>query len=93
MAGRTPVPTATLWPGEGILESGNVVTGIVVSRNDEQVTLRNAEAIDKTYQMSKVEELIKGTVSIMPADLQKAMTARDLVDVVEYITTLKKVGS
>ncbi len=75
-----------------ILESGNVVTGIIVSRTDEQVTLRNAEAIDKTYQMSEVEELIKNTVSIMPADLQKTMSARDLVDVVEYITTLKKVG-
>ena len=55
--------------------------------------LRNAEAIDKTYRMSEVEELVKSTVSIMPADLQKTMTARDLVDVVEFITTLKKVGS
>lgn len=73
-----------------ILESGNVVTGVVVSRTDEQVTLRNAEAIDKTYQMSEVEELIKSSVSIMPADLQKTMTARDLVDVVEYIASLKK---
>jgi putative heme-binding domain-containing protein len=75
-----------------ILESGNVVTGIIVSRTDELVTLRNAEAIDKTYQMSEVEELIKSTVSVMPADLQKTMSARDLVDVVEFITTLKKVG-
>ena len=76
-----------------ILESGNIVTGIVVSRTDERVTLRNAEAIDKTYQMSEVEELVKNTVSIMPADLQQTMTARDLVDVVEFITTLKKVGN
>lgn len=76
-----------------ILESGNVVTGLVISRTDEQVTLRNAEAIDKTYQMSEVEELIKSSVSIMPADLQKTMTATDLVDVVAFIRSLKKAGS
>lgn len=75
-----------------VLESGNVVTGIIVSRTDQQVTLRNAEAIDKTYQMSEVEELVKNPVSMMPADLQKTMSARDLVDVVEFIASLKKPG-
>jgi putative heme-binding domain-containing protein len=75
-----------------ILESGNVVAGIIVSRTDAELTLRNAEAIDKTYQMSDVEELIKSSVSIMPADLQKSMSAGDLVDIVAFISTLKKVG-
>jgi len=73
-----------------ILESGNVVTGILVSRTDEHVTLRDAEAIDKTFPMSAVEELIKSDASLMPADLQKTMTARDLVDIVAFLATLKK---
>jgi len=73
-----------------VLASGNVVTGIVVSRNDAQITLRNAEAIDKTYEMDEVEELIKSNVSIMPADLQKTMTASDLVDIVAFMASLKK---
>ncbi len=75
-----------------VLTSGNLVTGIVVSRTDQEVTMRNAEAIDKTYQMSEIDELVKSNVSIMPADLQKTMTARDLVDVVEFIASLKKAG-
>ncbi len=38
-----------------------------------------------------IEELKKQTISLMPADLQKLMTAADLVDVVEYLVTLRKV--
>jgi hypothetical protein len=32
----------------------------------------------------------KQHVSIMPADLQKTLSAQDLADVVEYLATLKK---
>jgi hypothetical protein len=39
--------------------------------------------------MSEVEEVKEQSVSLMPADLQKAMTADDLVNVVQYLTTLK----
>ena len=35
-----------------------------------------------------VEFMKKNEVSLMPADLQKVMTEQDLVDVVEYMTTL-----
>ena len=39
-----------------------------------------------------IEEVKKQTISLMPADLQKLMTAGDLVDVVEYLVTLRKVS-
>jgi hypothetical protein len=32
----------------------------------------------------------KSEISLMPADLQKTMTVQDLLDVVEYLATLKK---
>ena len=32
----------------------------------------------------------KSPLSLMPADLQKQLKAQDLVDIVEYLTTLKK---
>ena len=38
-------------------------------------------------QLSEVEEIKEQPISLMPADLQKAMTADDLVNVVEYLTT------
>jgi putative membrane-bound dehydrogenase-like protein len=88
-----------LFPSAGIshnyetyaveLEDGNLVTGILVSRTNDEVVIKNAEAIVQTYPMSEVAEIHKLNVSLMPADLQKAMTVQELVDVVEYLTTLR----
>ena len=72
------------------LNSGNVLSGIVVSRSDEEVVVRNAEGIDRVLAVSEIDEIIKTGVSLMPADLQKVMTVQDLVDVVAYLTQLKK---
>ena len=72
------------------LNSGNVLSGIVVSRSDAEVVLRNAEGIDRVISVSEIDEIIKTGVSLMPADLQKVMTVQDLVNVVAYLTQLKK---
>lgn len=73
-----------------VTSGGLVVTGILVSRTDQSVTLRTAEAVDKEIPTAEIDELQKSAVSLMPADLQKTMSAQDLVDVVEFMTTLKK---
>ena len=36
--------------------------------------------------------MVKSNVSLMPADLQKALTAKDLVDLLDYLSSLKKVA-
>ena len=71
------------------LNSGTVLSGIVVSRSDVEVVLRNAEGIDRVITVSEIDEIIKTGVSLMPADLQKVMTVQDLVNVVTYLTQLK----
>jgi putative heme-binding domain-containing protein len=71
------------------LNSGNVLSGIVVSRSDVEVVVRNAEGIDRVVSVSEIDEIIKTGVSLMPADLQKVMTVQDLVNVVTYLTQLK----
>ena len=73
------------------LADGTVVTGLLISRTPGSVTIRNVEAIDRKIATGDIEELKKQTISLMPADLQKLMTAADLVDVVEYLVTLRKV--
>ena len=75
-----------------ILDSGNIVSGLMVNRTDTSITIRTAEAIDKKIATEKIDELVKSTVSLMPADIQKMLNVQDLVDVVEYLTTLKKRG-
>ena len=52
--------------------------------------LKTAEAIVRTLPREQILAMKKQTVSLMPADLQKQLTAQDLVDIVEYLTTLKK---
>lgn len=76
-----------------VLESGNVVTGLKTSETPDSVTIKTADALVRTFPKSEVEELKRMNVSLMPADLQKTMTAQDLVDVVEYLTTLRKPGT
>jgi putative membrane-bound dehydrogenase-like protein len=71
---------------------GQVVTGLLVNQNDQSVTLRNAEGIDTSVSRSRIELLKKQPLSLMPADLQKAMSLKNLVDVVEYMSLLRKPG-
>jgi putative heme-binding domain-containing protein len=73
-----------------VLDDGNVITGILISETDQEITLKTAEAIERKIERESIEEIKKQTISLMPADLQKTMTAEQLVDVVEYLTTLKK---
>lgn len=73
-----------------ILESGNIVSGLKVSETDDSITIRSAESIDKVISKDEIDEIVKSSVSLMPADLQKTMSEQDLVDVVEFMSTLKK---
>jgi len=89
-----------LYPSAGIshnyetwtalTDAGNTITGIKVSETGDTVVLRGADAITRTLKKSEIEELKKQSISLMPADLQKTMTAEELIDVIEFVQTLKK---
>ena len=74
------------------LEDGTLVTGVLVSQTPQLVTIKTAESIVRTFKEDEIDELVKQKTSLMPADLQKTMTAEQLVDVVAYLKTLKKQG-
>jgi putative heme-binding domain-containing protein len=75
---------------QAILLDGTIFTGIKVSETDSDITLKSAEAIQRTIPHDEIEELIKQKISLMPAGLQKLIKGEELVDVVEYLSTLKK---
>jgi putative heme-binding domain-containing protein len=89
-----------LYPSAGISHSyetyaveskdGNVSMGLLVSQTDAEVTIKLADALVRTYRKDEIETIKKLETSLMPADLQKTMTAQDLIDVVEYLATLRK---
>jgi putative heme-binding domain-containing protein len=70
---------------------GTVLTGILVSQTDAGVELKTAEAITHKLSKDDIEQMKKSSLSIMPADIPKLLKAQDLVDIVEYLTTLKKI--
>lgn len=78
---------------QAILLDGTIFTGLKVSETDSEITLRSAEAIQRTIPHAEIEELIQQKISLMPAGLQKLITGKELVDVVEFLTTRKKSGN
>jgi putative heme-binding domain-containing protein len=71
------------------LKNGGVQQGLKVSETPEAVMLKDAEAIVRTFKRSEIESMTKSPVSLMPADLAKALTTQEVADVVEYLLTLR----
>jgi putative heme-binding domain-containing protein len=69
---------------------GTTLSGVLVSQTDDAIELKTAEAIVHKLKRDDLDGLKKQTISLMPADLQKQLKAQDLVDIVEYLATLKK---
>jgi putative membrane-bound dehydrogenase-like protein len=69
---------------------GEVVTGLLVSKTESGVTLKDAKGIERTIPAAELEEFRKMEKSLMPENLQETMSESDLVDIVEYLTTLRK---
>jgi putative membrane-bound dehydrogenase-like protein len=69
---------------------GLVHTGLIVSETDTRLQLKDEKGIVRTIPVVSIEERHKQDVSLMPGDIQKLMTTQELVDVVEYMTTLKE---
>ena len=89
-----------LYPSAGIshnyenwavlADSGTAVTGLKTSETADSITITNSEGLARTIPKDEVDEIRKMSISVMPNDLQKLMTVQELVDVTEYLSTLKK---
>ena len=73
-----------------LLKDGRDVSGVLVSQTDESVTIKTAEAIERTFDRSEIDELAKQQISLMPSDLAQNMSTQQLVDLVAYLMSLKK---
>ncbi|MGC1274355.1 MAG: PVC-type heme-binding CxxCH protein [Planctomycetaceae bacterium] len=100
---REALYESILYPSAGISHNyetyalitadGNVVTGLLVSKTDDEVAIKGNDAIVRTFKTADIEELVKQDVSLMPADMQKTLTEQQLVDLVEFLTTLRKASA
>ena len=76
-----------------VTDDGLVIVGLLVSETDESLTLRTQDGITKKLAKASLDEYEKLKVSLMPQDLQKLLTVQELVDLVEYLLTLRKVSA
>jgi putative heme-binding domain-containing protein len=72
------------------LKSGDDLVGIVKSDTEDELIIKDAKAITSHIKKSDIASRRQLKTSLMPADLQKAMSTQDLVDLVEYLSSLKK---
>ncbi len=73
-----------------LLDDGRAISGILISETDDGITIRTAEGIDRSVSRSEIDDLTRQSVSMMPSGLAQNMTTQQLVDLVEYLMTLKK---
>lgn len=72
------------------LKNGDEVFGLLASETADEIAVRTQNGVTTTHKKSDVVKRQKLASSIMPAGLQLTMTTQELVDLVEYLATLKK---
>jgi putative heme-binding domain-containing protein len=97
---KEAIYTSILYPNAGVLmgyegwivstKEGDDLDGILASETADQIVLRRAGGIQTAIKKSDIKEKRKMQLSIMPEKLQEQMSTKDLVDLVEYLSSLKK---
>ena len=72
------------------LKNGEEAYGLISSETADEISLKTLGGIVTRYKKSDVLSRAKQKLSIMPAGLQQAMSTQDLIDLVEYLSTLRK---
>ncbi|WP_221394247.1 PVC-type heme-binding CxxCH protein [Dyadobacter sp. NIV53] len=75
---------------EVTFKDGSTVSGIVSSKTETDLILKFPGGSTQEYKMSQVKSMKQMKDSMMPAGLQDAMTTDELVNLVEYMSSLKK---
>ncbi len=73
-----------------LLTDGRTLSGVLISKTASEIILKDKEAVLLKIPAADVDELTQQQKSLMPDDLQKQLTEEQLVDVIEYMQTLKK---
>ena len=72
------------------LKNGDDAYGLIVSETTDELSLKAVGGVVTRYQKSDIVKRTKQKVSIMPTGLAKTMSVEELVDIVEYLSSLKK---
>ncbi len=98
--GKDAIYEAILEPSAGIsfgyeaweikLKNGDEVYGLVVSETNDTLTVKDATGLSRPLAKKDITSRQQLKTSVMPAGLQMTMTTQEFVDLVEYLSSLKK---
>ena len=71
------------------LHNGEEISGFIISETNEKLTVRSAGGVVADFSRTDVLARNELPGSAMPSNLQLTMTVDEMVDLVEYLTTLK----
>ncbi|MFD2571417.1 PVC-type heme-binding CxxCH protein [Spirosoma soli] len=71
-------------------KDGSTMAGIVSSKTETDLQMKFPGGVVQNYKMSDVVSMKKMDSSMMPTGLQDVMSTEDLVNLVEYLASLKK---
>ncbi|GAB4025761.1 hypothetical protein GCM10028773_52650 [Spirosoma koreense] len=71
-------------------KDGSSMTGIVSSKTETDLQMKFPGGVVQNYKMADVVSMKQIDTSMMPSGLQEAMSTQELVDLVEYLASLKK---
>jgi putative heme-binding domain-containing protein len=72
------------------LKNGDEAYGLISSETENEITIKAVGGVTTQYKKSDIVKRTKQKLSIMPAGLQQNMSTQEMVDLVEYLATLKK---
>ena len=72
------------------LKSGDEAYGLLVSQTADEIAIKDLKGIVTRFKTSEVEKKRQLKTSIMPTGLAANMTTQELVDLVQFLSGLKK---
>jgi len=84
---KTIDPKYVTWLVE--TDDGRVLTGILVGKTEQQVSLRDAQGEIRNIATESIQQLLPQQQSMMPDLLAQDMTAQQLADLLQYLGSLK----
>ncbi len=72
------------------MEDGRTFYGLIASETTSQVILKTAQKEQLVLEKSEIEERQPGSISIMPEGLAQTTTEQELIDLLAFMTTLRK---
>ena len=65
--------------------NGQSFTGLLVAETPAAITLRMAQGVEQQIPRSDIASMTTSRLSLMPQDLEKAMTKQDLADLLAFL--------